>query len=288
MYQRTDSPLQSWSPKGEIKGYALLVHGLNTRPSAMQPWVAALLTAGIHVTLVILTGHEEPRPNETNEKKHARRQAFRAATRESWHTDIVHGYHALEQVAPKGTPRFFVGYSLGGVLGGELIQQGKLHFDSMLLLAPALAMHRRNGILRWLPLPRRSLLPSVMPRRFRVHRWTPLSAYRELFRSVDALHGLLSTSTSSPSSTTALNIPTRVWIDPRDELVSLTGIQHWISQAQLDNWQVSRLSIAHANILQGCFHHLLIEPSCTGEVVWQQMLASIGTDLLAQTVVTQH
>lgn len=170
MYQRMDNPLQITSPKGEILGYALVVHGLNTRPTAMQPWVAALLAAGIHVTLVILTGHEEPQPDESNEKKQARRHAFRAATRERWHTDIMHGYHALQQAAPKESPRFFVGYSLGGVLGVELIQQGRLHFDSMLLLAPALAMHRRNGILRWLPLPRGSLLPSVMPRRFRAHR----------------------------------------------------------------------------------------------------------------------
>ena len=30
----------------------------------------------------------------------------------------------------------------------------------------------------------------------------------------------------------ALNIPTHMWVDLRDELVSHIGIQHWVSQAQ--------------------------------------------------------
>ena len=274
MYLRTDPPLQSWSPTGQIRGYAMVVHGLNTRPSAMQAVVKELVTAGIHVTLVILTGHEEPRPDESPEESKARLQAFRAATRERWHADVVHGYIGLEQVASSDAPRLFVGYSLGGLLGLELIQQGRLHFDRMLLLAPALAIHRRNWILRWLPVPRSSLLPSVMPRRFRANHWIPLSAYLELFRSVDALHAV--------SSTDALNIPTQVWIDPCDELVSLVGIQDWVRQAQLDNWQINRLSLGHASLLRGCFHHLIIDPGCTGESVWRQMVESINTDLLAQ------
>ena len=57
MYLRTDPPLQSWSPEGQIRGYALMVHGLNNRPSAMQAVVKELVATGIHVTLVILTGH---------------------------------------------------------------------------------------------------------------------------------------------------------------------------------------------------------------------------------------
>ncbi len=268
--------LQTRQPDGSIAGYALVVHGLNTRPSVMHALVEELVSAGIHVTLVTLSGHQEPHTDETREQTRARRQAFRTATRERWHADVTSGYHALEHVARQDARRFLVGYSLGGLLGLELIQQGVLRFDRILLLAPALAMHKRNWILRWLPLPRSSLLPSVIPRRLRANDWTPLSAYLELFSSVDSLQ--------AETSYDTLNVPTRVWIDPRDELVSAAGIESWIRRAKLDNWKMSLLNVGNVNSLRGCFHHLVIDPSCTGESAWAELVTSIRSELAVDQV----
>ena len=254
------------------ESFALLVHGLNTRPSSMDSLSRILKAAGIHVTPVILAGHEEFSADTTRAVQRARRAELRRATRERWHADIEDGYRRLSEVAHDGQ-RFFVGYSLGALLGLELILAGRAQFDRMILLAPAVAMHGRNNLLRLLRPAADLLLPSLMPRRLRVHRWTPLSAYRELFRSVDALR--------ATHDVSRLDIPTRVFVDSRDELVSAPGIETWVVASGFNHWQIEPVTIGRFSLRRGCFHHLITDPSCMGEAAWRYLAVSM-TDFLTQ------
>jgi alpha-beta hydrolase superfamily lysophospholipase len=256
----------------QSKSFALLVHGLNTRPSSMASVSRSLNAAGIHVTPVTLAGHEEFPADATRVVQRERRTELRRATRERWHADVEDGYRRLSEIAHDGQ-RFFVGYSLGGLLGVELILAGRLQFDRMILLAPALAMHTRNNLLRLLRPAPNLLLPSLMPRRLRVHRWTPLSVYLELFRSVDALR--------ATHDVSRLDIPTRVFVDPRDELVSAPGIAAWVAESGFVHWQIEPVTIGRFSLRRGCFRHLITDPSCLGEPAWEQLAASI-TDFLTQ------
>ena len=260
------------APSGDCKGVTLVIHGLNLRPDRMRPLADELGEMGIAVVLCSLCGHGEnytPIVGQSNAA--ARLAAFRQSTYAGWRKEVEAAYAATVALAqPTGAPLFLVAFSLGALLGCDLLTTSStVHFDRMVLLAPALALrsysHLPYLLSRWPTL----ALRSFAPRTYRSNPATPIAAY-------NALHtALLSLQRHADAK---LNVPTLILIDPQDELVSPSGVLHFIQRTQLSQW---RLSLVKKQPTQPelAFHHLIIDADSVGPVMWQRMVTQIREHL---------
>ena len=85
----------------------LVAHGLNVRPAAMQPLIDWLNSKGSDVYLVKLSGHHQEGGVSIQE-----------VTAAIWWEEMVYGYNIAKRTASlQGLPVYFLGYSLGALLG---------------------------------------------------------------------------------------------------------------------------------------------------------------------------
>ncbi|RYZ77701.1 MAG: hypothetical protein EOP05_00860, partial [Proteobacteria bacterium] len=100
--------------RSEVRGVTLVVHGLNLKPSKMQELSNQLTSMKQDVVLVTLAGNGE------DEKE------FGEVTRERWLHDVFEAYEAATRKAKaQGVPVQFLGFSVGGLLGVDLVASGK-------------------------------------------------------------------------------------------------------------------------------------------------------------------
>ena len=83
-----------------------MVHGLNMRPSAMDPFCELLAESGLHSYRITLTGHNEPNKEVFDETV--------------WVDDVARAYKEVRAEFPE-LPTYVVGYSLGGLLATHVI-----------------------------------------------------------------------------------------------------------------------------------------------------------------------
>ena len=257
---------------GEPRGVALVIHGLNLKPERMGPLADELRRWGIAVVLCALRGHgENYTPLAGCAPDIARLTTFRQVSYTGWRTEVMAAYAAATALAqPTAAPIFLVAFSLGALLGCELlVTTPMVHFDRMVLLAPALALRPHSHLPallgRWPTL----ALRSFAPRAYRSNPATPIAAYRALHTALQSLqrHG-----------DGKLNVPTLVLIDPQDELVSLRGLRRWVQRLYLSQWHFYLVK-KEAQRADLRFHHLMIDADCVGPTPWQTMLAQIAAHL---------
>lgn len=261
---------------GAQRGVALVIHGLNLKPERMRPLADALRQWGITVVLCTLRGHGENYAALVGcTPEVARLATFRQVSYTGWRAEVMAAYAAVETLAQAtATPHFLVAFSLGALLGCELATTTPMvHFDRMVLLAPALALQPHSYLpavlARWPAL----TLRSFAPRAYRCNPATSIAAYSALRTALVSLHR---------HADAKLNMPTLVLIDPRDELVSLRKMRRWVQRLHLAQWRFSLVNkTAPRPDLR--FHHLLLDAACVGSVMWQTMLAQIQ-DHLSMTV----
>lgn len=259
---------------GALRGVALVIHGLNLKPERMQPLADELRGWGIAVVLCSLRGHgENYAPLAGYPPEVARLATFRQVSYTGWRAEVMAGYAAANALAQAAAvPHFLVAFSLGALLGCELLATTPtVHFDRMVLLAPALALrphsHLPTLLGRWPAL----TLRSFAPRAYRCNPATPIAAYSALRTALRSLHR---------HANAKLNIPTLVLIDPQDELVSLDGMRRWVQRLHLTQWRFSLVNKGgHRADLR--FHHLLLDADCVGQKMWQLMIAEMNTHLLS-------
>lgn len=255
-----------------VAGVALVIHGLNLKPERLRPLAAALCGWGMGAVLCSLRGHGEnytPLAGHTAEA--ARLAAFRQSSYAGWHGELKAAYQAATiWAAAHDAPVFLVAFSLGALLGCELLAtEQTVHFDRMVLLAPALALrpfsHLPYLLARWPQV----VIRSFSPRYYRANPATPVAAYLALRTALRTLQ---------PRRNQALNVPTLLLIDPWDELVSVRGIRHFIAKQRLSRW---RLQLVHKQPTRpdAGFHHLIIDAESVGPVAWQAMLTQIHAHL---------
>lgn len=120
---------------------ALLVHGLTATPATMAPTIEALEEAGYHVMAPMLPGHGTC----VEELIHTPASAW---------VNAVHA--AYEKLAAQYDDIYYVGLSLGGLLGLELAESHPTQLRAMALLAPALefmpSVQRLVPIVKYTPL----------------------------------------------------------------------------------------------------------------------------------------
>lgn len=250
-----------WLPAREtrpVRGLALTIHGLNLNPARMKPIAAVLNRAGYDALNVSLSGHRGRfRPGDEAERA-ARAAAFAAVTYDGWLEEVRTAFGALQaRDGGRGLPLVLVAYSLGGLVGsGLLLESEQVRFDRMILFAPALRLRFTSRLLRVFSFFPALVHPSFSPRAYRANDGTPMAGYNALYEGIDRWSAAV-----SPK----LNVPTLVFIDPGDELVSADGLGELMRERGLSRWELTGVEKTGAATTP---HHLIIDGEAVGAEAW--------------------
>ena len=245
---------------------AVVAHGLNLRPSKMADVTSALRTLGAEVYQVGLPGHRGYLPDDGSDPYTAWMGHLRATL-----------CLASQSARSKSVPLVFVGFSLSAALYLDIVGQkteSLFKVDSMVLFAPAISLRFYSYFVKaFFLFGDEYYLNSWSPAAYRWHPGAKMKHYRSLFRSIDSLHH---------HADSDYNIPTLVMIDPKDELVSPSGIKSFIEKHKLTNWQLKEVSNKEST-LKDKIHHLIISQEAVGPKTWTQMRRDLLTHLYQTT-----
>lgn len=210
-------------PDGQPRALALVAHGLNLHPDRMRALCEHLRAAGTGVLRMALAGHRGDYAE------------LEQVTPEAWLQDFAEAAGRLAALRartgmPADRPRAFVGQSLGALTFCHyLLARPDVPgpaFTAALLLSPALALRLHAMLLKPVSaLTRRLPIPSASSPADRLYGALPGSAYRALYRSLRCVqHGL---------AQRPLETPLTAVCHPRDELVSVRGIERLITTGRL-------------------------------------------------------
>ena len=258
---------------GKIKGVALVIHGLNLQPDKMESIIALLTHSCIDVLNMSLRGHGKNYAQMANvESSKARMETFKTVSYELWIKETYRAYGlAGNRSREKQVPLFLIGFSLGGLMGADLFASyPDVYFNRMILLAPALHIYSINYLAKLLsPFPR-LVIPSFFMKSYCSNRGTPAAGYYALFEAIEHL---------KKNMAPKLNVPTLIFIDTRDELVSYRKLKRIIKNGGLHQW---RLHLVKKNTTgaKEKMHHLIIDESSIGKDAWDEMKGLIIHHLL--------
>jgi len=173
----------------ELKGIALVIHGLNLRPDKMGSIIDILTRAGIDVLSLSLRGHgDNYAPREGLDADAARMETFKTVSYPLWTNEAYLAYkQAQKRAQQRQVPVFLTAFSIGGLIGLDLFaSHSDVHFDRMALFAPAISL-RATIYLERVVSPFPSLvIPSLADNAYLANeKGTPVAAYNALF---DALY----------------------------------------------------------------------------------------------------
>jgi esterase/lipase len=229
----------------------LVVHGLNVKPAAMLPLIKWLNGHGSDVYLIKLSGHREDAADTKN------------ITSSIWEKEMLSGYVMAKEASIKNSvPLFFLGYSLGALLGQSMIKfsDKEVSFDKQILIAPATAIRCRSHFIKvFFIFDKQTNLPSYAPKEYRVNDSLPLSMYKILFTEEKKI---------LKAKFHKLNIPTIIFIDPKDELISYKKLKRYLRRFSLSNYQIVVLD-GDLKSRNGKYHHLIISPETMGKKNWE-------------------
>jgi alpha-beta hydrolase superfamily lysophospholipase len=256
-----------------LRGVALVIHGLNGRPDKMKSIIAELTACGIDCLNLSLRGHGENYfPLQGTDSVEARMEAFKSVSYPLWKAEVDQAYkHAKKSSNLYDIPLYLVGFSMGGLLGVDLFtSKPDVMFDKMVLFAPALKMHKRNYLLRLLsPFPK-LVVPGMAHRSYLANKGTPMAAYDALFEASTHFEKNL-----DPK----INVPTVVFIDKQDELITSSGLQKMIQRQNLDQWKLHVVKKDQA-VTEIKMHHLIIDEASVGNEMWQEIVDTTITHLV--------
>jgi len=243
----------------QSKGVILLAHGLNMKPSKMDSLSKFFHSEGYDVYRIALSGHRGDL------------QEMREVTKEKWKTESLQHYEEAKKLAlSKAVPLYFVGFSLGGLLYQELINtETHIIFERVVLFAPAISMHARTQLLKAVRIFKPQLMIfSMSPIEYRANvEGTSVGAYNVLFNAISNLR---------MQNFKASNIPTLLFIDPKDEVISYKGIMKIKNQFQLDQWNLVEVTNSSSTLSQS-MHHIITDEAAVGTSQW-----NIIKDLIRQ------
>ena len=240
----------------------LVAHGLNLKPEAMLPLINWLAGQGSDVYLVKLSGHH-PSTSITEVQP------------STWQQEMLSGCElATKASLDNGVPLFFLGYSLGALLGQSVAAKypERVKFHRQVLIAPAFAMRQRSILIRLLFLfGKQRKVPSFSPKEYRVNKSLPLLIYDILFREEEIVLA---------SRFKNLNTPTLVVVDPKDELISYPRLSRQVKEFGLTNYRLLVLEHDLAN-RSGGYHHLIIDEPTMGKRNWEKVTSEMRQLLFA-------
>jgi len=257
----------------DVRAIALVIHGLNLRPDKMKSIITRLTDCGIDALNLSLHGHGDNYSHlDSIDTAKVRLESFKKVSYQLWIDEIYKAYNVAKNRSDhRAVPLFFVGYSLGGLIGLDLFaSRPEVKFDRMILFAPALKMHLRNYLLRLLsPFPRLTI-PSFTLMSYQSNDGTPMAAYNALFESYKHFHQNMSLK---------INVPTVIFIDIKDEIVSFKRLKKMVEKQELDQWAFHIVQ-KEKTAEPGKIHHLIIDELSTGKDVWIEMMDIMMKHLL--------
>lgn len=246
------------------KGIAVVLHGLNLRPAKMASIISVLNEAQIDALKVSLYGHGQNYPHAREfDDRDSRMEALKTVSYQIWMEETYQAYcRARKRSDQLQVPLFFVGYSLGGLLGADLFtSRVDVRFERMVLFAPALDLRAILYAGRIFSLFPRLVLPSLASNSYRQNGGLPIAAYNALLKAQRHFKKNLDIK---------LNIPTLIYIDRHDELVSYAGLKRIAKRHRLDNWSFHILQKGRIGV-KVKIHHLIIDKHSLGSDVWQEI-----------------
>jgi len=267
------------SPKPEaLQGVALVIHGLNLHPDRMGPVIENLNRSGIDVLGLSLRGHGANFDHRGDmDAAAARLETFKNVSYTLWLNEAYLAYRQVQERAKQqNVPVFLTAFSIGGLIGLDLlISNPEVHFDKMVLLAPALSLHPAIYLERILsPFPH-LVIPSLADDAYLANKkGTPVAAYNALFEALNHFE---------ENAGSKLNVPTLIFIDKKDEFIPLRGLKELAEEHKLDQWQFYIVQ-KEKEMQTGIFHHHILDASSTGGGVWQAMMAATTLHLLGDHV----
>jgi esterase/lipase len=258
----------------KLKGVALVIHGLNLRPDKMNSIIDNLTRTGIDVLSLSLRGHGENFAHrEDMDAAAARLETFKEVSYPLWADEAYLAYKQVQESAQRRqTPVFLTAFSIGGLMGLDLFASNSdVHFDRMVLFAPAISLRATIYLERLVsPFPR-LVIPSLADDDYLANeKGTPVAAYNALF---DALYHF--EDTVGPR----LNVPNLIFIDRQDEFIALEGLKTLVEEHRLNQWKFYIVQ-KEKEPGAGTFHHHIFDASSTGEGVWREMMAATTRHLL--------
>jgi hypothetical protein len=166
---------------------------------------------------------------------------------------------------------YLVAHSLGALafLSAMMVtsQREPCPFDKALLLAPAFGLRRRALLLRgaatslpgWIP------IPSLSSRRDSRYPFLPLGAYRLLYELLDSFNRAVSMS--------PWELPSRIYIDPADEFLSVARVRGLLRGGALRHAQ---LVVAPGGEGRQGPAHLMVDRGSMGELLWRDLARQVG------------
>ena len=180
-----------------------------------------------------------------------------------WREDFRAGYsEASRRAQDLKVPIYFVGFSLGGLVAlNEMTRDdSRVKFDRMALFAPAIALRPMTSLLNVLKIFGKSFcLPSKNLPDYRVHPCTPMGAYEALLTGITEFR---------EQKSGIENVPTILFIDPSDELVSLQNLKDLIRERQLNQWSINEVNDSETSLPKR-IHHLIIDEPAVGPKQWK-------------------
>ena len=252
------------TPAQTHRGIFLVVHGLNQRPSSMEPLCEYLRSQGFDTYRIVLRGHDSlpdaPFPED------------------AWVSDIQTAYELLRRQHPQA-PVHILAFSLGSLVSTRAIDiSPQIRPKSMIFIAPALSLRapaQSAYLLTALP-PLTISVPNIAPPYYRRFTRTPLFWYRNTITLYSATRTLL-------SAPRLQSIPTLIIANPRDELVSLSGLREWTAENNLaSNWSIEAVRPTRRDPFVP--EHLLVDEKSFGVREWQRVKGLIEQFLTASSM----
>ena len=258
----------------KINGVALVIHGLNFQPDKMESIIALITHSCIDVLNLSLRGHGKNYTQKANvDDSRARMETFKTVSYKLWIKETYRAYNlAGKRSREKQVPLFLIGFSLGGLMGADLFASySDVYFNRMILLAPSLHIYKIYYLAKLLfPFPR-LVIPSFFIKSYCSNRGTPVAAYNALFEGIEHFN---------KNMTQKLNVPTLIFTDTRDELVSYGRLKRIIKDRGLHQWRLHPVKKTTMGAKEK-MHHLIIDESSIGKDAWHEMRGLIIRHLLS-------
>jgi putative Ca2+/H+ antiporter (TMEM165/GDT1 family)/esterase/lipase len=240
------------------RAFVLLAHGLNLKPSKMRALSELVCNEKSKYSCRVLSlpGHEEFGKSQ-----------MRKVNTDTWKSRILEEVQQIERLSREHrVPAFFIGYSLGGLLGEWAIsQQTGPVFDKVVLIAPAIAIHAYTKIAVFLPMTGGMMVPSKNHPDYRANKGTSIAAYRSMFNFIGEFRN---------SELRGVDIPTLVFLNQKDELVSHRKLIRWIDSSRLSRWRVDFVPELAPSI-KPSYEHLMIDEPSMGSAAWANMSGKV-------------
>lgn len=246
----------------EPRGVFIVAHGLNTKPEKMNSLGIYLNSLGYDVYRWALPGHY----GDLSEMK--------TVTKEKWLTSAKADYQKAEKRAQAlKRPLYYLGFSMGALIGETLIagHQDLTPPEKIIYFAPALGIRGRSRLVTTLGIfGSEFIVDSHSEQGYKAQRGVSIAGYRALFEMEDEI--------ISHPDTTRASIPTLIYINPEDQLISLDRLKEYIANKK---WSQVDLNLItdQAPEIDRTFSHLIIDQASLGQAVWTKVKSQISAFL---------